>query len=90
MMSNPLFGGPMGQLMQIVNTVQQLKQNPSQLGQFLYDRNMISSNQLNDINQMNGNTSQIGNYLMNNNILSGQQANQLYQSVPQVQQMLKK
>ena len=89
MMNNPLFGGQIGQLMQVVNTIQQIRQNPAQLGQLLFDRNLINQNQLNDINQMGGNTAQIGNYLMSNNIMTGQQANQLYQNVPQVQQALK-
>ena len=72
-MNNPLFGGQIGQLMQVVNTIQQIRQNPAQLGQLSFDRNLINQNQLNDINQMGGNTAQIGNYLMSNNIMTGQQ-----------------
>ena len=37
-MANPLFGGPMGQMMQVINAYQQLRQNPAQIGQFLLDR----------------------------------------------------
>ena len=89
-MGNPLFGGPAGQIMQIVNAYQQLKQNPAQIGQFLYEHNKINQSQLNDINQFGGNTGQIGNYLMNQNVMSSDTANQLYQSVPQIQQALHK
>lgn len=87
---NPLFGGggTLSQIMQVVNTIQQLKQNPAGVGQLLYDRNKITQAQLEEINKMNGDMSQIGNYLINSQIMNPQEANQLYSSVPQVQQVL--
>lgn len=88
-MGSPLMSGPMAQMFQTINTIKQLKQNPSQIGQFLYDHKKISQEQLNEINQMGGNPEQIGMYLINQNTMSVQEANQAYQQVvPQVQQVL--
>ena len=79
-MANPLMSGSMAQMFQTINTIQQLRQNPSNLGQFLYDHKKI--------NQMGGNPKQIGMYLINQNVMPQQQVSQLYQQVPQVQQAL--
>ncbi len=84
---NPLFGG-LGNIMQTVNAIQQVRQNPSQLGQILYDHNKINQTQLEEINRLGGNPQQIGNYLINNNIMTQQQAQQMYQSTPQIQSVL--
>ena len=78
----------MAQMLQTINTIQQLRQNPSNLGQFLYDHKKINQEQLEQINQMGGSPEQIGMYLVNQNVMQPQEANQLYQSVPQVQQAL--
>ena len=89
-MASPLFNGPMAQMFQTINTIQQLRQNPGSLGQFLFEHNKINQNQLNEINQLSS-PEQIGMYLMNNNVLPQQEAMQLYQQgVPQVQQALQK
>lgn len=77
---NPLFNGPMGQLYQIAQTVQRIKQNPSQLGQLLFDHGKINEEQLQDINRL-GDPSQIGNYLINNNILGKSEAEGLYKNI---------
>lgn len=87
-MANPLMSGPMAQMFQTINTIQQLKQNPSNLGQFLYDHKKINQEQLNAINQMGGNPEQIGMYLVNQNVMPQQEVNKLYQAVPGVQQAL--
>ena len=78
----------MGQMMQVINTYQQLRQNPSQIGQFLLDRGKITQDQCNQINQFGGNAGQIGNYLMNQNVMDQNTASQLYQTVPQIQQAM--
>ena len=89
-MASPLFNGPMGKLFQIVNAVQQVRQNPNQLGQLLRDHGRITDEQLNEINQLGGNPSQIGNYLMSHNLMSQQDATQLYQNdYQQVKQAIK-
>lgn len=87
-MASPLMSGPMAQMFQTINTIQQLKQNPSRLGQFLYEHNKINQTQLEEINKMGGNPEQIGMYLVNQNVMPQQEANQLYQQVPGVQQAL--
>ena len=89
-MANPLFGGQMGQIMQVVNAYQQLRQNPAQIGQFLLDRGKITQDQCNQINQFGGNFGQVGSYLMNQNVMSQNDVSQLSQAVPQVQSVLTK
>lgn len=88
-MATPLFNGPMGQMFQTINAIQQLRQNPGNLGQFLYDHKKITQEQLNEINQLGGSPEQVGMYLVNHNVMPQQEATQIYQqSVPQVQQAL--
>lgn len=87
-MANPLLNGPMAQMFQTISAIQQLRQNPSNIGQFLYEHNKINQTQLEEINRLGGSPEQIGNYLINNSIMPQQEANRLYQSVPQVQQAL--
>ena len=88
-MANPLFNGPMAQMFQTINAIQQLRQNPANLGQLLFEHNKINQNQLNEINKL-GSPEQIGMYLINNNVMPQQEAMQLYQQgVPQVQQALR-
>lgn len=82
------MSGPMAQMLQTINTIQQLRANPSGLGQFLYDHKKINQEQLNTINQMGGNPEQIGKYLVNQSVMQPQEVGQLYQAVPQVQQAL--
>ena len=58
MMNNPV--------MNILNQVRQIKQNPSQLASLLQQRGMINEQQAQDIQKMGSNYEQIGHYLMNN------------------------
>ena len=58
MMNNPMF--------QIIQQVQQIRQNPNQLATLLQQRGMINAQQAQDIQKMGGNYEQIGQYLMNN------------------------
>ena len=79
MMNNPM--------MNVLNQVRQIKQNPNQLASLLKQRGMINDQQAQDIQQMGGNYEQIGRYLMN----SGKMPTnvQQYESqVNQVQNML--
>ena len=89
-MGNPLMNmsNSMTQMFQTINTIQRLRQNPSGIGQLLYEHNKINQDQLNVINQMGGSPEQIGMYLVNQNIMPQQEVSQLYQAVPQVQQAL--
>ena len=57
MMNNPMF--------QIIQQVQQIRQNPGQLANLLQQRGMINAQQTQDIQKMGGNYEQIGQYLMN-------------------------
>lgn len=84
-MANPLFGGPMGQMMQVISTYQNLKAHPEQIGKFLYDKKVINDDQLSSVDGFNGDASQIGNYLINNSIMSQADALGLAQQAPQVQ-----
>ena len=58
MMNNPMF--------QLIQQVQQIRQNPNQLANLLQQRGMINAQQAQDIQKMGGNYEQIGQYLMNN------------------------
>ena len=57
-MNNPMF--------QLIQQVQQIRQNPNQLANLLQQRGMINAQQAQDIQKMGGNYEQIGQYLMNN------------------------
>ena len=58
MMNNPMI--------QLMNQVRQIKQNPNQLASLLQQRGMISEQQAKEISQMGNNYEQIGHYLMDN------------------------
>lgn len=70
---NPFFNpmamqgiNPMQNMMNIMQQVRRIKQNPNQLASFLQQRGMINENQARDIQSMGSNYQQIGRYLMNN------------------------
>lgn len=56
---NPFF------MMNVLQQVQQIRQNPNQLASFLQQRGIISGQQAQDIEKMGNNYSQIGQYLVN-------------------------
>lgn len=58
MMNNPMIN--------IIQQVMQIKQNPNQLAGLLQQRGMINEQQAQDIQKMGGNFEQIGQYLMQN------------------------
>lgn len=57
-----MFNNPM---MQFIQQVQQIRQNPNQLANVLQQRGMINPQQAQEIQKMGGNYEQIGRYLMN-------------------------
>ena len=61
----------------ILQTALQIKNNPNQLGQILYQSGKINQEQFNAI-QGKG-PADIGQYLLNNNIMSQNQLSQLQQ-----------
>lgn len=78
---------PMQNVMNVMQQVRQIKQNPNQLASFLQQRGMINENQARDIQSMGSNYQQIGRYLMNNGKLPNDV--QSYQSqVEQVQNII--
>ena len=91
---NPIFGRMMGGMNQpfsnVMNMIQQIKQmqqNPNQLASLLLNNNKITKEQYEEIKDLN--PQQIGEYLMNAGSLPQQQLQQAYGMVPQVQQMMK-
>lgn len=83
-MMNPLMGG-VGNLMRIVNEVQQLKKNPSGIADFLKQQGKVNDEQYKAIQGMKD-PSQIGQYLMQNGVMPQQQAMQAANTiVPQIQ-----
>lgn len=57
----------------IIATIQQIKQNPDQLKQMLYENGKINREQYEAIKPMSS-FSDIGNYLVNNNLIPNYQA----------------
>jgi pentose-5-phosphate-3-epimerase len=75
-------------MMNIIQQVRQIKQNPSQLATLLKQRGIVNDQQAKEIEKMGGNYEQIGQYLMN----SGRMPSNVQQyegQVEQVQNMLK-
>ena len=53
-------------MMNILQQVREIKQNPNQLASLLQQKGMINNQQAKDIQQMGGNFEQVGQYLMQN------------------------
>ena len=66
---------PFQNMQQIIQNIQAIRQNPSQLGSLLYDKKIISKQQLDEMNQLgiSGNPEAIGNYLMNRGAFTKEQ-----------------
>ena len=78
-------------VLNVVNQVKQIRQNPSAIGQFLYDNGRIDQNQAKEIDKMGGNFEEIGQYLMKQGYIPPQ--DKLQSSQPyfnQIQQQLNK
>lgn len=92
---NPIFGRMMGgmnqpvsNVMNMIQQIRQMQQNPNQLASLLLNNNKITREQYEEIK--NYNPQQIGEYLMKTGSIPQQQVQQAYQNiVPQVQQQLK-
>lgn len=69
---NPFFSmmqrNPM---MNVLQQVQQIRQNPTQLAGFLQQRGVISSQQAQEIKKMGSHYGQIGQYLINSGTMPG-------------------
>jgi len=76
-------------MMNLLQQVRQIKQNPSQLAGILQQRGMINEQQARDIQQMGGNFEQVGQYLMQNGKMPTN-VQQYQGQVNQVQDMLNK
>lgn len=86
---NPFFNMMNNPMMNILQQVRQIKQNPSQLAGILQQRGMINEQQARDIQQMGGNFEQVGQYLMQNGKMPTN-VQQYQGQVNQVQDMLNK
>lgn len=62
---NPFFNLMNNPMINLLNQVRQIKQNPNQLASLLRQRGMINDAQAQEIQKMGGNYEQIGHYLMN-------------------------
>lgn len=88
-MSNELFkelGGKVAQpnsINGLMNEVNQIRNNPSQIGRILYQRGKINQSQLSDIQNMHS-PSEIGQYLVKSGVLGNQQLNQFGSMVGQM------
>jgi len=85
---NPFFNMMNNPMMQIINQVRQIKQNPNQLANLLQQKGMITPQQAQDIQSMGGDYEQIGQYLMKQGRLPGN-VNQYQSQVEQIQNMMK-
>jgi pentose-5-phosphate-3-epimerase len=85
---NPFFNMMNNPMMQIINQVQQIRQNPNQLANLLQQKGMITPQQAQDIQSMGGDYEQIGQYLMKQGRLPGN-VNQYQSQVEQIQNMMK-
>ena len=86
---NPFFNMMNNPMMNLLQQVRQIKQNPSQLAGILQQRGMINEQQARDIQQMGGNFEQIGQYLMQNGKMPTN-VQQYQGQVNQVQDILNK
>lgn len=70
-------------LMQIIQTVNQIKQNPAMASQFLYQRGVISQQQYTEMQQqgIDSNPEAIGQYLMNHGTMDPRQADHVRQTM---------
>lgn len=97
---NPLFGkmmpnimggmggNPMQNVMNALNQIRQMQQNPNGLADLLLQNGKIDKNTYEQIKGYN--PQQIGQYLMQTGAMPQQQVQQAYQTVvPQVQEQLK-
>ena len=90
---NPIFGRMMGgmnqpvsNVMNMIQQIRQMQQNPNQLASLLLNNNKITQDQYEQIKDYN--PQQIGEYLMNAGTMPKQQVQQAYNMIPQIQNEL--
>lgn len=74
--------------MNLLQQIQMLKNNPSGIGQILYQNGKINQQQFGEIQKMTS-PEQITNYLLNNNVMNNQQFNQLKNQAMQLMNQIK-
>ena len=79
---------PFFNLMNFINQVRQIKQNPNYLATILQQRGMIGPQQAQDIQRMGGDYEQIGHYLMKQGRMPNN-VEQYQQEVEQIQNMMR-
>jgi hypothetical protein len=79
---NPLMGGRMGNLYKIVNQIQNFRQNPNGIADFLKQQGRISDEQYNAIHNMNS-PEEIGQYLMKSGSITQQNVMDAQRVAPQ-------
>ena len=82
---NQNMGGKINPFQNMQNMIRQInaiRQNPNELGQFLYQQGKITKQQLDELQSqgISGNPEAIGNYLMNHGMMNQQQAQDVYQN----------
>lgn len=78
----------MNPMMQFIQQVYQIRQNPNQLANILQQRGMISPQQAQEIQKMGGNYEQIGRYLMNQGKMPSN-VQQYQNQIEEIQNMMK-
>ena len=85
-MMGGMGANPMANIMNTIQQIQKIRQNPNQLGDLLLQNGKITQQQYEEISRMNGNPQQIGQYLMQSGTMTQQQVQEAYQNaVPQIQ-----
>lgn len=79
----------MNPMLNVIMQVQQLKQNPQMMGQFLLDHKMIKEDQLEEVQGMNGDFSKVGSFLMNSGAINQQQAQGMMGQVNHIGNMMR-
>ena len=85
---NSFFNMMNSPMMNVLRSVQQIRQNPNALAAILQQRGVISGQQVSDVQKMGSNYAQIGEYLMQNGKMPTN-VQQYEGQVNQVQNMLK-
>lgn len=83
---NPFFR--MNPMMQMIQQVRQIKQNPNQLANLLRQRGMITDDQISQVQQMGNNYEEIGRFLIGNGKLPNN-VQQYQGQVDEIQNMMK-
>ena len=75
-------------MMQMIQQVRQIKQNPNQLANLLRQRGMITDDQISQVQQMGNNYEEIGRFLIGNGKLPNN-VQQYQGQVDEIQNMMK-